>query len=250
MNKKNSLSHVALLFICNFLTFYPLDAHPDFSTTHVEVSLNRHIMDHRFGLHALAINLKMDGGPISRENQITNEIKDFLTYYPNQEDYWEIVNKNLILFLSKLYPQQQQIQSTLSIEPDFAKPFNRKSICKINNGEMERQAFAFSILNQAFRNNLVNITVEMEYHPNALPNDYVNFFAVKEAVEVFLKDNALSDHSNSLLPAKIAEHLLGCFTSVRGFSIVLEIPPHSCNFNGSSWNATLLREENISKEKF
>lgn len=240
-----SLLRVAFLLGSNSLLFSGLEAQTTEFSSHLELSIPRYIINHRFGLHALTINVEMQGMAIFSEEKITNEIKDFLANYPNQEDYWEIVNKNLIVFLSKLYPNQKQIQATLAIEPDATKPFSRKSICQINNKEIERQAFSFSILNHPFRDNLVCFTVEIEYDPNASPNDYVNFFTARDIIELFLKENALLDWPNHLFPEKIAKHLLKCFTSVRSFSIELEIPASAYNPTRCSWKAVIFQDQGV-----
>lgn len=237
------ISTLIFLFVCGPLTFFTLEAQaPEFSS-HIELSIDRYIINHRFGFHALKINVEMDGMPMTIEDKMANEVKDFLANYPNQEDYWEIVNKNLGVFLSKLYPNQKKIRTILSIEPDSNKPFSRKSICKLYNGEIEQQAFSFSILNHAFRNNLINLNIEIDYDCNASSNDYINFFTVKDVIEVFTKENSLLNLSESVFPEKMARHLLSHFSNAKGFSVVLEIPPHACNPARCSWKGTALREQ-------
>lgn len=237
------VSSLIFLFVYGSLTFFTLEAQTTNFSPHRELSIDRYIINHRFGLHALKINVEMDGMPIATEDKMANEIKDFLANYPNQEDYWEIVNKKLVLFLSKLYPNQNKIQTILSIEPDSNKPFSRKSICKLNNGEIEQQTFSFSILNHAFRNNLISLNVEIEYDCNASSNDYINFFTVRDAIETFTKESSLLNLPESVFPEKIARHLLTHFTSAKGFSVMLEIPPHACNPTRCSWKAIVLQEE-------
>lgn len=237
------ISSLILLFVYGSLPFFTLEAQITDFSSHMELSIDRYIINHRFGLHALKINVEMDGMPIAIEDKMANEIKDFLANYPNQEDYWEIVNKKLVIFLSKLYPNQKKIQIILSIEPDSNKPFSRKSICKLYNEEVERQAFSFSILNHAFRNNLLNLNIEIDYDCKASSNDYINFFTVRDVIEVFTKENSVLNLSESVFPEKIARHLLSHFTTAKGFSVMVEIPPHACNPTRCSWKAVALREE-------
>jgi len=236
-------SSLIFLIVYGSLTLITLEAHSTNLYSQMELSINRYIINHRFGLHALTINIEMDGIPIASEDKITKEIKDFLANYPNQEDYWEIVNKNLVVFLSKLYPNQKKIQTILAIEPDSTKPFSRKSICKLYNGEIEQQAFSFEILNHPLRNNLTSLNIAIEYDPNASSNDYINFFTVRDAIEAFTKENDLSNLPESAFPEKIARHLLTHFTSAKGFSVTLEIPPHANNLTKCCWKAIVLQEE-------
>ena len=59
---------------------------------------------------------------------ILNDIQDFLTNYPNEADYWEIVNKNLTLMVLKKYPVLSSVTSEIQVSPSRLTPYKRSSI--------------------------------------------------------------------------------------------------------------------------
>ena len=59
---------------------------------------------------------------------ILNDIQDFLTNYPNEADYWEIVNKNLTLMVLKKYPVLSSVTSEIQVSPSRLTPYIRSSI--------------------------------------------------------------------------------------------------------------------------
>ncbi len=73
---------------------------------------------------------------VSAENHYPNyipikkEIGNYLTNYPNNNDYWEIVNKNLVKRLLDKYPQMSSLSIELGVMPTANKPF-RSSIVRI-----------------------------------------------------------------------------------------------------------------------
>ncbi len=61
---------------------------------------------------------------------LQKNIENFLGNYPNQTDYWEILNKNLVQSLLEQYPQMSSLRVELDIMPTLQEPFRRSSIVK------------------------------------------------------------------------------------------------------------------------
>lgn len=61
---------------------------------------------------------------------IRKEIGNYLTNYPNNDDYWEIVNRNLVKRLLDKYPQMSSLSIELGIMPTPKEPFARSSIVR------------------------------------------------------------------------------------------------------------------------
>ncbi len=59
---------------------------------------------------------------------ILNDIQDFLTNYPNEIDYWEIVNKKLTLIVLRKYPVLSSVTSEMQVSPSRLTPYIRSSI--------------------------------------------------------------------------------------------------------------------------
>ncbi|MBW4574730.1 MAG: hypothetical protein KME08_05540 [Aphanothece sp. CMT-3BRIN-NPC111] len=61
---------------------------------------------------------------------IRKDIDKFLVNYPNETDYWEIVNRNLVKYLLDKYPQMSSLSLELGVMPTPQEPFARSSIIK------------------------------------------------------------------------------------------------------------------------
>jgi hypothetical protein len=58
---------------------------------------------------------------------LAKDVETFLTNYPNEDDYWEIVNKNLTLSLLKKYSEISSITSEVTADPTRLDPYVRSS---------------------------------------------------------------------------------------------------------------------------
>lgn len=58
---------------------------------------------------------------------LAKDVETFLTNYPKEDDYWEIVNKNLTLSLLKKYPAISSITSNVTADPTRLDPYVRSS---------------------------------------------------------------------------------------------------------------------------
>ncbi|PWT90737.1 MAG: hypothetical protein C5B55_09270 [Blastocatellia bacterium] len=58
---------------------------------------------------------------------LAKDVEMFLTNYPNEKDYWEIVNKNLTSMLLKKYSALAGITCELTVDPVPNSPYVRSS---------------------------------------------------------------------------------------------------------------------------
>ena len=59
---------------------------------------------------------------------IAKDIETFLTNYPNDTDYWEIVNKKITLLLLDKYSALASVTSEIEVSPTTTVPYLRSSI--------------------------------------------------------------------------------------------------------------------------
>lgn len=59
---------------------------------------------------------------------ILNDIQELLNNYPNEMDYWEIVNKKLTLMVLRKYPVLSSVTSEIQVSPSRLTPYIRSSI--------------------------------------------------------------------------------------------------------------------------
>lgn len=58
---------------------------------------------------------------------LAKDVETLLTNYPNENDYWEIVNKQITSLLLKKYPSLTSITCELKVDPSRLVPYTRSS---------------------------------------------------------------------------------------------------------------------------
>ena len=58
---------------------------------------------------------------------LAKDVENFITNYPNETDYWEIVNKKLTQMLMDKYPVLSSVNSRIQISPQKDIPYTRTS---------------------------------------------------------------------------------------------------------------------------
>jgi hypothetical protein len=58
---------------------------------------------------------------------LAKDVETLLTNYPNEVDYWEIVNKNLTSLLMNKYPAISRLTSEITADPTRLDPYVRSS---------------------------------------------------------------------------------------------------------------------------
>lgn len=59
---------------------------------------------------------------------VLKDIEGMLTNYPNEDDYWEIVNKKITLMVLEKYPAITRVNSEIQVSPSHNTPYVRSSI--------------------------------------------------------------------------------------------------------------------------
>ena len=58
---------------------------------------------------------------------LAKDVETFLTNYPNEDDYWEIVNKEITALLLKKYPGVVIVTCEIKVDPSGVVPYMRSS---------------------------------------------------------------------------------------------------------------------------
>jgi hypothetical protein len=58
---------------------------------------------------------------------LAKDVETLLTNYPNEDDYWEIVNKQITSLLLKKYPSLTSVTCELKVDPSRLVPYTRSS---------------------------------------------------------------------------------------------------------------------------
>ena len=58
---------------------------------------------------------------------LAKDVETLLTNYPNEDDYWEIVNKQITSLLLQKYPALTRVTCELKVDPSRVVPYSRSS---------------------------------------------------------------------------------------------------------------------------
>jgi len=58
---------------------------------------------------------------------LAKDVETLLTNYPNEDDYWEIVNKQITALLLKKYPGVVAVTCEIKVDPSSVVPYTRTS---------------------------------------------------------------------------------------------------------------------------
>ena len=151
-------------------------------------------IDHQ-GLNTL--NIKVDYGlkPGITKNEypdfvpIYKSIDNFLLNYPNETDFWEIVNKNLTEKVLDENPVLTDISIQLEVVPADRLPYDRTStVFRSRSGQLKEDGNLFlkdyAINHQGL--NQINIDIGYQYKPEITPNEYPDFLPIYKSIDNFL----------------------------------------------------------------
>jgi hypothetical protein len=100
---------------------------------HWSFSIKRYRMRHHHGIQTL--NIRVDCTSESDADEMIAqllmlhaEINQFLQHYPNEDDYWEIINRELTKTLLRQHSQLSTVTITLEVLPTARLPYTRASI--------------------------------------------------------------------------------------------------------------------------
>src|SRR6476661_2301476 len=151
-------------------------------------------IDHQ-GLNTL--NIKVDYGlkPGIAPNEypdfvpIYKSIDNFLVNYPNETDFWEVVNKNLTEKLLDENPVLTDISIQLEVLPTDRWPYDRTSTVFRSRSDQLKEDAHFSLKDYAINHqglNKLNIDIGYQYKPEITPNEYPDSLPIYKSVDNFL----------------------------------------------------------------
>jgi len=68
---------------------------------------------------------------------LAKDVENLLTHYPNDGDYWEILNKNLTRMVLKNYPVLMSVTCEIQASPTHLDPYSRSSIVTLNRSNLK-----------------------------------------------------------------------------------------------------------------
>lgn len=151
---------------------------------HWDLTMKNHMMQHHQGFQALNITVECTFDQTNLTPKLFamyGEIDQFLSRYPNETDYWEVINRELAKTILQYHSELSSVSITLEILPNERIPYNRASIVTQNrNGEsVEEWRFTARVPVQVQGDDL-NYEVEYLYRDGIANTEYPDFVPISD----------------------------------------------------------------------
>lgn len=232
---KNIKKHLILIGIASFsMIKLPLSASAINDTHTIEsygVSIQQMEICHQREWRNLSINLDYDtkvDGKAGDIQKVKDAIRLFLDDYSNPDDFWEVMNTNLVHYLADKFPDITSMNSQLSLSPDMTLHFPRESTVKFNRDtDVLKESFNFTkkgylICQETFRLLDMKVSWEMKDSPNPTL-DYPDYQWVDNAMQTFFAEYPLSYSEWKILKPKLQKYLLEQFNGLESIEIQIMV---------------------------
>jgi sugar lactone lactonase YvrE len=120
---------------------------------------------------------------------IYRSIDNFLVNYPNETDFWEILNTNLTQKVLDENPVFEDVTIQIEVLPTNRLPYDRSStVFRSRSGQLQ-EAWNFSLQNYAIEHqglNKLNLDVNYQYKPGITREEYPDFVPIFQRIDNFL----------------------------------------------------------------
>ena len=159
---------------------------------------------------------------------IYNSIENFLVNYPNETDFWEIVNKNLTEKVLADNPAISSETVKLDILPTNRLPYERSStVTRTQDGKLG-EAWDFKIPNYSIAHqglNNLNIDVKYQYKPGITQDEYPDFVPIYTSIDNFLTNYPNETDFWEILNKSLTQQVLAQNPALDSLQIGLEVLP-------------------------
>ena len=202
--------------------------------TNVALDLKSYTIDHQ-GLNTL--NIKVGYGlrpgiaPTEYPNIIplSRNIDNFLINYPNETDFWEIVNKNLTQKVLDENPAMSDVTIQLEVLPNNRQTYNPTStVFRSGSGKLQESLNlslpTYPIQHQGF--NRLDLDVNLQYKQGITPREYSNFVPIYQRIDNFLTNYPNETDFWEIVNKNLSKTILDENPAVAAVDIDLNVLPN------------------------
>ncbi|XWK88369.1 MAG: hypothetical protein U7127_30005 [Phormidium sp.] len=206
-------------------------------------SLDNYTIEHQ-GINNVDINVEYtykDGITYSEYPNyvpIAQSVNQFLLNYPNETDFWEIVNKNLTEKLLAENPAMQSLTVDIDVLPSVFQPYQLSStVTRDRQGKLDEK-FNFTIGQYTIEHqglNSLNIDVNYTYKPGISNSQYPDFVPISNRINNFLFNYPNETDFWEIVNKNLTQQILSENPVFADFKVNLEvIPTNSLPYTRSS----------------
>jgi hypothetical protein len=163
--------------------------------------------------------------PSSINNKtISSELEQLLLNYPNETDFWEVINCYLTKNLLLNHPNLASITITLRVHPNQEFSYHRSTTVNQSNHGSIKESWHFDFHSDSIKqigNELFKINVDYTY--DSSPNtNYPDFIPIYKQIENFLANHITKYASWENMNQELTEMLLKKHPMISSLSVKLE----------------------------
>ncbi|MEG4807753.1 NHL repeat-containing protein [Microcoleus sp. F8-D3] len=159
---------------------------------------------------------------------IYKSIDNLLVNYPNETEFWEIVNKNLTEKVLADNPAISSVTVNLDVLPTNKLPYERSStVTRTQDGKLG-EAWDFKLPNYSIDHqglNNLNIDVQYQYKPGITQDEYPDFVPIYKSIDNFLTNYPNETDFWEILNKSLTQKLLAENPALDSLQINLEVLP-------------------------
>ena len=159
---------------------------------------------------------------------IYQSIDNFLVNYPNETDFWEIVNKNLTEKVLNENPVLTDVTIQLEVLPTEILPYDLAStVFRSRSGQIKENA-NFSLKDYAITHqglNTLNLDVNYQYQTGIAPTEYPDYVPIYNSIDKFLTTYPNETDFWEIVNKNLAQNILNENPALAAIKIDLNVLP-------------------------
>lgn len=159
---------------------------------------------------------------------LLNRVTQFLVEYPNENDYWEVVNRRLTETILQEHPEIRSLTISLEVLPRDPIPYTGISTVTAIEHEPLIEIWQFSSVNIPMhhqRREQVNLSAQYRYQQGITNREYPDFVPIYQQMVNLLTTYSHSADSWEVVNWKLAEAVLAENTNLMNVTVKLEATP-------------------------
>jgi hypothetical protein len=159
---------------------------------------------------------------------VYHEIVQFLNHYPDNADYWEVVNRNLIEHIHQNHPALSSITVSLEVLANQTEPYTRSTTATRHADGRILESWSFITAQVAVSHQgeqMLNIQVDYMYRDGISNAEYPDFIPIYARISRFLSHYPKSNDSWETVNRNLADQILKDYPMMSSFTSRLEVMP-------------------------
>ena len=159
---------------------------------------------------------------------IYKNIDQFLVNYPNETDFWEIVNRNLTQKILNENPAMESLTIDIDVLPSISLPYDRSSIVTRTRGGQLEEKWDFKIDQYPIEHqglNTLNIDVAYTYKQGITTAEYPDFVPIYNQINQFMVNYPNEADFWEIVNKNLTEKIISENPALSDLQITLEILP-------------------------